>query len=216
MSRNNVIILIVVVSVLLLLSILFLQTNNRSFNITSTSPNQDETNVAIDGFIEINFSKNIEHLEIFSINDPSVDYSAYDVRIETRPTIVADITLEGGTFRIIPRHSLLESQEYALFLSNVTSSEGGVVDQYELTFTTGQDESVRAQFIRSLPLYQENYNVTYSSIRNAFIIQITGGDAEEATSNAYNLLRENGIDVDVEEIIVDTIRTEQGGGSPAG
>ncbi len=216
MNKNKVVILLLAVSAISLLMFLFIQTNSRSFTITDSAPSQDESNVAIDSTIEIYFSKNIERVGLSSINDPSVDYSEYEMRIETRPTIVADVSIDGGTLRINPRHTLLENQEYDIFLSNITSDDEEMVDQYGLSFTTGQDESARAQFIRSLPLYQTNYNVTYSSTRNAFTVQVTGGDVESVTESAYELLRENAIDVDNETIIIETLRTEQGGGSPAG
>lgn len=198
--KSGLVIAAVVLFVLIFGVVSYVLLSADKLELVSTSPQDNER---VDGFrptIEFEFNQDLEN------------YADY----ESSPTINAEVHANKDTLIINPEHELLENQEYTLRIPSVKSTSGETLENIELAFSTGLDQSPRAKFIRELPVYRSGFNITYTKRSDIFIVQITDTPISQNKEKAKQFLQENGITEDTESIKYEVMRSLQGSGSPAG
>lgn len=175
---------------------------DQGFQLTGTYP---DSNVRIDQrspTVEFEFSQPVRLPDNFSVDsDPSID---------------AEVYARDDTVFVIPNHALLQQHEYTISTSRIESQSGESVDGVELTFRTDQNQSPRLNFIRSLPVHNPGYSITYLEDEDTFVVRITEVPIDEKRSRAQNYLQNNGIDTTQNDVKYDVLRSVEDRGAPAG
>lgn len=198
-TKNSFVAISIAVFVVLLAVVLYL-TSSEEFELVGTSPETGET---IDGFnpvIEFEFSEELGEAPAY----------------ESSPTINAESHVERNTLYLTPEHELLEDTRYTVRLGTVEAASGATLEDATLTFSTGLNSSPKAEFIRSLPVYRDGYNITYTERSDAFVVQITQEPAQRYREHAREYLQDNGINEEEETIQFEVMRSLRGSGSPPG
>lgn len=144
-------ILILGIAGLVLLSVIYMIFSSRTFRISSTTPRQNSRNSSVETIITINTNKQL--LE----SNATLSYYSVPFGVE------GEIEIIDKSIQIKPVGGLLrEDQEYTLYVDNIISEEGDVIESFKLIFKTNTDDTPRGKFLRSLPLQSGSMVINYS------------------------------------------------------
>ncbi len=208
MKKLLLLIIIFIVISIIGFSLYLLISNNRkasdqSFKLVSVSPNNYSQDVNVDTEIKFEFSKTLSRKE--TSNTLEVIPASY---------LTKDIVDNEIIFK--PNTNLKENTQYTIKLSNIESINGEQISPITLIFTTGKDNSLRAQFIKSLPIQGDGFYIKYDETINTFIVTIQKNPYDKYKQNAIDYLTSKGINTNSEKIKYEQLRYLQGNGAPPG
>lgn len=195
----------IVVGVVLLtigLGILFvISTNNsKSFTIANTSPTNND--------IGFDPSKPI----VVSYTQPlKLDQSKDNIKVSPKFAYLVEIA--NNTITITPNKPLEENVSYIISLNNIQSTSGSTLSS-TITFKTGRNNSVRAQFIRTLPRFANNFSIIYLPDTDSFSVTITKLPYDQSKADAMQYFRNQGLNPNTERIDFEALRSIEGKGAP--
>lgn len=201
MSRQKIA-LIVSVIFFVIATIAYLLLGIGRFQLIGTTPENNSSNNDLDIVIGFTFSEDLE--------------SSQDISYSARPFIDAETYIEDSSLYLVPNHALLESRSYTVTIESVLSQEDSVIEDIEITFRTAADNSPRALFIRSLPIYQPGFNINYINNTDTFVVQITASPIEQNMQSALEYLEDRDIEEARNNIEFEVLRSLEGSGSPPG
>lgn len=201
--RYNYKLIAVITGVLLLifLVVVFFINRENPLILESTSPVQYDNKAPQDVEIVFYFNKSLD------VNQPE------NMQVKVAPRI--DFKTEIAQNALLLRYSetLIDQTTYNISISNIRASDGTLLELVSNTFTV-IDNSVRGEFLRSLPISGDGYTVARLS-NDTIYAQITERPVEEKTAEVYTLLEQNGISTDDFVIKIEALRSLTGAGAPA-
>lgn len=174
--------------------------NSKSFTLTSTSPTNNASGFDPSKPIIVSYSQPLK-----------LDQNKDNIKVS--PKFAYLVVIADNTITITPNKPLAEDTSYIISLNNIQSASGGTLSS-TLVFKTGRNNSPRAQFIRTLPHYANNYSINYNSDTDSFLVMITRLPYDQAKADAMQFFKNNGLNPNTERVIFETMRSLEGKGAP--
>lgn len=182
--------------------VLYVMFNNQfgNFKSTSTNPGNNSSSVDPEGKITFVFSQNL-------------DSSQSQNFLQTSPNQLFTINIQANKLILTPISPLHDKTQYLISINSIKSVKSEQTST-SLVFTTGINNSPRAQFIRILPYTADDFIVTYNNSLDSFTVQILTNPIDQAKSKALQLFRDHNVDPSSQTIDFQVIRSLQGKGAP--
>lgn len=191
-----------VVALLIALGIWFAvsTSNSKSFSVTNTSPANNANGFDPSNPIIVSYSQPLK-----------LDQNKDNIKVSPKFAYLVEIA--NNTITITPNRPLAEDTSYIISLNNIQSASGGSLSS-TLVFKTGRNNSPRAQFIRTMPRYANNYSINYNPDTDFFVVTITKLPYDQSKSDAMQYFRNNGLNPNTERINFEVLRSLEGKGAP--
>lgn len=175
---------------------------NRSgkFRVVGGSPSNKSTNVPPENTITLVFSQDL-------------DTNQAQTFLQTSPSQLFVMELQKNKLVLTPAKPLQEKSQYLISINNIRSTQGQQTST-SILFTTGVNNSPRAQFIRLLPFSGSDFNIFYNENLDGFTVQISTKSMDQAKAQALQYFRDNNVDPNKQRIDFQQLRYLQGKGAP--
>lgn len=181
----------------------YVQKNNQQFTFKKSAPGNYDQGVNVDTEISFEFSNTLSRKE--GVNT-----------IEASPSTILTKEIRDNTVIFKPNKHLKENTQYTFKLSNISSIDNNTANPIILIFNTGKDNTVQAQFNKTLPYQGDGFYIDFDSTENVYKVTIQKSPYDKYKQNAINFLTDKGINTNTEKIIYEQLRFLQGQGAPPG
>lgn len=176
---------------------------NQKFQLTSSNPSNFSTKVSVESKISLHFNRDL------TISEDTNNF-------EISPRVEGVKSIQNSTLIFSPENTLKPETTYTIQLKNVTSQQNETLPTISIVFTTNQDTSDRAQFIKTLPINTDTYSITYDEAINTFVVTINKNPYDSSKQAALDFLTSKGIQINLEKINFQELRFLRGSGAPPG
>jgi hypothetical protein len=126
------------------------QKNNQQFTFKESAPGNYDQGVNVDTEISFEFSNTLSRKE--GVNT-----------IEASPSTILTKEIRDNTVIFKPNKHLKENTQYTFKLSNISSIDNNTANPIILIFNTGKDNTVQAQFNRTLPYQGDGFYIDFGN-----------------------------------------------------